>query len=316
MRLNQPEIPLHLDSFSRDESWPDLPLHAWQETYATLHRWMQIAGKIRLQLSPFVNHWWHVPFYVTGRGLTTSLIPYGRGGFEILFDFIDHQLIIETSKGERQFLELRPRSVADFYGLLMELLRELDIKVKIFPKPAEIIDAVSFDKDDIHSAYDAEYAHRLWRILMETEQVLRKFRSRFIGKCSPIHFFWGGFDMAVTRFSGRRAPLHPPVPYIPVYVTTEAYSHEVSSCGFWPGSGPIQEPAFYSYAYPEPEGFKSSLIHPRSAFYSRELGEFLLPYDCIRTSLNPEQELLSFFQTTYEAAAEAGKWDRKNLERD
>jgi hypothetical protein len=299
------------------EYWPSLPLKDWQDTYATLHMWTQIVGKVRLRQAPHVNHWWQVPFYIDSRGLTTSTIPYGQRTFEVQFDFHGHQLIIHTcGEGEttRSF-PLAARSVAEFYGRFMDLLRSLDLEVRIWPVPVEVENPIPFKQDRTHAAYDPEYASRLWRILAQSDRMFQIFRSGFIGKCSPVHFFWGSFDMALTRFSGRRAPRHPPVPNLAHFVAIEAYSHEVSSCGFWPGGGPIQEPIYYSYAYPEPEGFKSYLVRPTSAFFSSELGEFILPYDAVRRSKNPDQELLAFLQSTYEAAAETGRWDRANLER-
>lgn len=295
--------------------WPELPLKVWKETYDSLHIWMQIAGKVRLQLSPHINHWWQVPFYVTSRGLSSSLIPYGIRTFEILFNFFDHRLTIETSDGEQKSMWLHAGPVSEFYSDFMDMLQLLDINVKIRPVPTEMPNPIPFYEDRIHRAYDPEYAHRFWRILMQTERVMKQFRSNFVGKCSPIHFFWGGFDLALTYFSGRVAPRHPPVPFTPDFVSVEAYSHEVSSCGFWPGGGPIQEPAFYAYTYPEPAEYKTSAVGPNASFYNEEMGEFILPYDSVRTAQNPDEELLTFLQTTYEAAAQSGRWDRKALER-
>ena len=299
----------------RIETWPSLPLEAWSETCATLHLWTQIVGKVRLVQSPWVNHSWHVAMYVTARGLTTTPIPYGTRTFQIDFDFIAHQLTIQASDGSTGGFPLRPQSVAAFYSRLMEEMDRLQLHIKIRSKPCEIVDPLPFDQDEMHCAYDKEYAIRFWQILVQADRVFKQFRARFIGKCSPVHFFWGSFDMALTRFSGRRAPLHPPVPNLAHFVVIEAYSHEVSSCGFWPGGGPIQEPIYYSYAYPEPEGFKGYPVRPTGAFYSSELGEFILPYAAVRRSKNPDQELLAFLQSTYEAAAETGRWDRTNLER-
>lgn len=296
-------------------TWPSLPLAAWQNTYATLHMWTQIIGKVRLRQAPLINHWWQVPFYVTARGLTTSPIPYGQRTFEAQFDFLDHRLQVQTSDDAMASLPLSSRPVAEFYGQFMELLRSLDLEVPIWPVPVEVPDPIPFPQDRTHAAYDPGHVRRLWQILVESDRVLHQFRSRFIGKCSPVHFFWGGFDMAVTRFSGRRAPEHAPVPNTPDFVVREAYSHEVSSCGFWPGGGPVQEPAFYSYAYPEPEGFRDYPIRPASAYYSNDLREFILPYEAVRRAEDPDQELLEFLQSTYEAAAERGHWDRANLER-
>ncbi len=266
------------------EAWPSLPLDEWKETYATLHMWTQVVGKIRFAQTPWVNHSWHVTLYVTSRGLTTSPIPYGEKTFEIDFDFIDHRLVIETSAGDVRHIELRPRTVADFYGEVMSTLRDLGLDIRIHTLPNEVADPVPFEKDLQHAFYDPDYANRFWRILVQTDRVFKEFRARFIGKCSPVHFFWGSFDMAVTRFSGRTAPPHPGgVPHLPDVVAREAYSHEVSSCGFWPGGGPVPYPVFYSYAYPAPEGFKDAAVKPPAAFYSADLGEFLLPYDEVRT---------------------------------
>ena len=300
----------------RDEAWPNLPLEAWSDTLATLHMWLQIVGKIRLAQSPWVNHGWHVTLYVTSRGLTTSPVPYGARAFQIDFDFIDHALVIESSNGGVAELPLEPQSVAAFYERLMSELAKLDLHVKIHMKPNEVFEPIRFDEDRSHSSYDPEYAHRYWRALLQVDRVLKEFRARFIGKCSPVHFFWGAPDLAVTRFSGRRAPKHPGgVPSLPDRVAREAYSHEVSSCGFWPGGGPIPFASFYSYAYPEPEGFPDAAVEPEAAFYSGELREFILPYDVVRGSASPDAALLEFLQTTYEAAANLADWDRGALER-
>ena len=298
------------------ETWPSLPLDAWKDTYATLHLWSQVVGKIRMTQMPWINHSWHVTLYVTARGLTTSPIPYGTKIFQVDFDFIDHRLVIQTHEGARRTLELRPRSVADFYQEVVGTLKELGFEVHIHTLPNEVPDPIPFERDDRHASYDAEYANRFWRILLQADRVFKTFRARFIGKCSPVHFFWGSFDLAVTRFSGRPAPPHPGgVPHLPDAVTREAYSHEVSSCGFWPGSGPVAYPAFYSYAYPAPPGFREAPVRPRAAVYSSELGEFLLPYDEVRTAARPDDVLLEFLQSTYEAAANLGRWDRAALER-
>jgi hypothetical protein len=256
-----------------------------------------------------------VALYVTARGLTTSPIPYGERMFEIDFDFVDHVLLVRTSDGARRQLPLSPQSVADFYAAVLAALAELDIRVRINETPNEIPDAIPFSEDRSHSEYDAEYAHHFWRVLLQADRVCKQFRTGYLGKCSPVHFFWGSFDLAVTRFSGREAPPHPGgVPNLPDSVTREAYSHEVSSAGFWPGGGPIDYPAFYSYAYPVPEGFGSVAIRPQAAFYSEKLGEFLLPYDAVRTAETPDTVLLEFLQSTYEAAASTGGWDRAVLE--
>jgi Family of unknown function (DUF5996) len=295
---------------SRDQAWPALPLADWKDTLATLHMWTQIVGKVRLALSPYLNHWWEVPLYVSARGLTTSPIPYARGIFEIELDFIEHALRIETSRGESEILDLVPRTVADFYSELMETLHSLKIPVTIWPMPVEIPNPIRFDQDTTHASYDPEYANRFWRILVSADTILKEFRGRFIGKSSPVHFFWGSFDLAVTRFSGRPAPERPGADRI----TREAYSHEVSSVGWWPGSGDITSPAFYSYAGPEPPGFKQAPARPAKAFYATQLNEFLLNYDDLRAAPDPKAALLDFCQSTYEAAATLGNWDRASLE--
>jgi hypothetical protein len=301
----------------RSEAWPALPLEAWGDTYATLHMWTQIVGKIRLAQSPWINHSWHVTLYVTSTGLSTSPIPAGDRTFQIDFDFIDHQLIVQSSDGRSGHVELQAQSVASFYAKLMAELERLDLHVDIHPVPNEVSDPIPFDKDDAHCAYDREYARRFWRILVQVDRIFKEFRARFTGKCSPVHFFWGAPDLAVTRFSGRRAPMHPGgIPNLPDWVTREAYSEEVSSCGFWPGGGPIPYAAFYSYAYPEPPGFAAASIQPAGAFYSNDLREFILPYDIVRESESPDETLLEFLQTTYVAAADLAKWDRSSLERE
>jgi hypothetical protein len=295
----------------KEQAWPALPLAEWKETCDTLHMWTQVVGKVRLALTPHLNHWWEVPLYVTARGLTTSPIPYGTGVFEANFDFIDHKLNIETSWGEARMIRLLPRTVADFYREFMEKLRSLGIEVKIWPMPVEVPDPIRFDLDTMHAAYDPEYARRVWRILVTVDAILKEFRARFIGKDSPVHFFWGSFDLAVTRFSGRPAPERPGADPI----TKEAYSHEESSAGFWPGSGNIANPAFYSYTYPEPPGFPESPVRPNKAFYDETFHEFILMYDDVRQSEDPKKTLLEFLQSTYEAGATLGKWDRAALER-
>jgi hypothetical protein len=296
-------------------AWPALPLADWQDTYATLHMWTQIVGKVRLALSPPINHWWQVTLYVTPRGLTTSTIPYGTRAFAIDFDFLDHVLRITASDGRVGTVPLRARPVADFYAAVIDALRGLDLDVPIWSIPVEIEAPIPFEQDFTHAAYDPDATQRLWRILVQADRVLNVFRSRFLGKVSPVHFFWGAFDLAVTRFSGRPAPKHGPTPNIADWVVQEAYSHEVSSLGFWPGGGPVPEPVFYAYAYPEPEGFKEAKVLPEAAFYNSDLGEFLLPYEAVRTAESPDDALLSFAQSTYEAAAGAGGWDRAALER-
>ncbi len=300
-----------------NEAWPSLPLEAWSDTLATLHLWTQIVGKVRLVQTPWTNHSWHVTLYVTPRGLTTSPIPHANGSFSIDFDFCDDRLVIRTSGGDTGGFRLEPQSVATFYRRLMSELAKLGVDVRIDPWPNEIADPIRFDRDETHHSYDAEYVHRFWRILVETERVLKTFRARFIGKCSPIHFFWGAADLAVTRFSGRTAPEHPGgAPHLPDWVTREAYSHEVSSCGFWAGGGPVPYPVFYSYAYPEPPGFAVAPVLPKAASYNTDLREFILPYEAVRLAPNPDDALLTFAQNTYEAAANLGKWDRGALERD
>ena len=300
----------------RSEAWPSLPLEAWQDTCATLHMWTQIVGKVRLARSPWLNHSWHVTLYVTARGLTTSPIPHGARVFQIDFDFIDHRVIVQASDGRGGGFALRPQSVATFYASLMAELASLGLPVDIHRVPNEVADPIPFDADDVHRAYDPEYANRFWRVLVQVDRVFKEFRARFAGKCSPVHFFWGAPDLAVTRFSGRRAPEHPGgVPHLPDWVTREAYSDEVSSAGFWPGGGPIPYPAFYSYAYPEPPGFTAASVRPAAAFYSNDLHEFVLPYDAVREAASPDETLLDFLQTTYAAAADLAKWDRGSLER-
>ena len=296
-------------------SWPSLPFAEWKDTAITLHMWTQIVGKIRLTLSPWTNQSWHVTLYLTSRGLTTSPIPHGSDTFEIQFDFIDHQLLIDKSDGARQRIELRPQSVAEFYRLVMKSLTDLDLPVTIHTMPNEIENPIPFDQDELHRSYDREYANRFWRVLVQSDRVFKQFRSRFCGKCSPVHFFWGSFDLAVTRFSGRPAPPHPGgVPHLPDAITREAYSQEVSSLGFWPGNAAMPTPVFYSYAYPEPPGFAETKIQPDAAFYEPKLREFILPYDAVRTAESPDAVLLDFAQSTYDAASKLGKWDREALE--
>jgi hypothetical protein len=293
------------------DEWPELPLAAWQDTYATLHLWSQIVGKVRLGLSPRINHWWEVPLYVSATGLTTSAIPYPGGIFDVEFDFIHHQLLIKTNHDTAATLALKSRSVADFYREFMAALASLGIAVKIWRMPVEIANPIAFDEDTQHASYDPEYANRFWRILASSEKIFVEFRARFIGKASPVHFFWGSFDLAATRFSGRRAPERPGADAI----TREAYSHEVSSAGFWPGGGDMKEAAYYAYASPEPEGFGRAPVRPAQAYYHPQLKEFLLRYDDVRTSASPRAALLEFLQSTYEAAANLAQWDRKELEK-
>ncbi|MGH6641196.1 MAG: DUF5996 family protein [Bradyrhizobium sp.] len=295
--------------------WPELPTAAWRDTYATLQLWTQIVGKIRLTKAPWLNHSWHVALYVTPRGLTTSPVPDGTRTFQIDFDFIDHVLLISTSDGaERQFA-LPGQSVASFYAAAMAALAELGIAAAIDEMPNELPEPIRFSEDTVHASYDPDAIGRFLQILVNCDRVFKQFRTGFLGKASPVHFFWGSFDLAVTRFSGRRAPRHPGgVPNLPDAVAHEAYSHEVSSAGFWPGSGAIDYPAFYCYAYPEPAGFRASQVRPDAAFFSETLGEFILPYDAVRTAADPDRALLDFLQSTYEAAAISAQWDRDALE--
>ena len=296
-------------------AWPALPLSKWKETYATLHLWTQIVGKIRLALTPMQNHWWNTALYVSPRGLTTSTMHYNGQLLQIDFNFIDHMLVIETTDQAPKIIALQPRTVADFYQNTMDALSSLGMPIKIWTTPVEVVDRTPFEKDEKHASYDPEYAQKFWRILTQDNRVFTKFRCRYTGKVSPIHFFWGAFDLAVTRFSGRMAPSHPGAPNVARFVAVEAYSHEVSSCGFWPGGGPIDEPVFYAYTYPEPDGFSQFPTQPAEAFYHKELGEYLLPYDVVRTAESPDDILLSFLESTYEAAATCGNWDRRLLER-
>lgn len=298
--------------------WPDLPYAAWRATRDTLHLWTQVVGKIRLGKTPWQNHSWHVALYVTARGLTTGPIPDGARSFQIDFDFIDHVLWLRTSDAHYRQVMLRPMTVAEFYRETLAALDQLGIDVAINPMPCEIADAVPFDRDTAHASYDAEAANRFWRVLLATHDVLSRFRTGFLGKVSPVHFFWGSFDLAVTRFSGRTAPPHPGgVPHLPDSVAREAYSHEVSSAGFWPGGGgPVDYAAFYSYAYPAPDGFAAAPVQPAEAFFSQELGEFLLPYDAVRSARDGDAVLMDFLQSTYAAAADLGRWDRPGLECD
>jgi hypothetical protein len=300
---------------SNSDRWPELPYAAWKDTSITLQLWMQIVGKIRLALMPWLNHSWHVTLRVTARGLATPLISTPDRDFQIEFDFVDHTLWVRAAGGHARQVMLRPVSVAEFYADVMIALAELGIVVEIDEMPNEIADAIPFGQDRIHAAYDPEFANRFWRVLLRAHDVFSRFRTAFLGKASPVHFFWGSFDLAVTRFSGRRAPPHPGgIPHLSDAVVREAYSHEVSSAGFWPGGGPIDFAAFYSYAYPAPEGFASAPVRPALAFFSKDLGEFVLPYDAMRTAPDPEAALMEFLQSTYEAAAETAKWDRASLE--
>jgi hypothetical protein len=298
-----------------DPVWPELPYAAWKDTRDTLHLWTQIVGKVRLALTPWLNHSWHVTLHVTARGLATPPIPLEGRDFTIEFDFIDHVLWLRTSDGHARQLMLRPMTVAEFHDDVLAALSELDIAVRINEMPNEIPDAVPFAADIAHASYDRDFANRFWRVLLASHDVFAHFRTGFLGKASPVHFFWGSFDLAVTRFSGRQAPPHPGgVPNLPDSVAREAYSHEVSSAGFWPGGGGIDEPAFYSYAYPAPEGFAAASVWPKAAYWSAALGEFILPYEAVRTAREPDKALMAFLQSTYEAAADLAKWDRAALE--
>lgn len=298
------------------DTLPLLEYNDWKQTYATLHMWTQIVGKVRLVQTPWVNHSWHVPLYVTARGLTTSPIPYGERSFEIDFDLIGHELLIRTNDGAFRSMKLAPRSVADFYRELMAELGELALTIEINKTPNEVADPIPFDEDTVHAAYDAEEVTRFFEVLSFADSVFKEFRAGFIGKCSPVHFFWGSFDLAVTRFSGRTAPEHPGgVPNLPDWVAREAYSHEVSSFGFWPGSEQFPHTAFYSYAYPAPDGFPDAAVRPDSASFNTDLGEFILTYDNARTAASPREVVLDFAQSTYEAAADLAEWDRAALER-
>jgi hypothetical protein len=299
-----------------NDVWPEIPYPKWRETAATLQLWTQIAGKIRLSLTPWVNHSWQVPLYVTARGLGTSPISFGNEVFEMEFDFVDRRLIVRDSRGEARELPLEPQSVADFHRRVMVLLSDMGISVAINEMPNEVPNPIRFSEDNIHASYDADAAHRFWRALIQADRIFKLFRSAFLGKVSPVHFFWGSFDLAVTRFSGRRAPLHPGgVPGLPDAITREAYSHEVSSAGFWPGNDAFPQAAFYSYAYPEPEGFRSRPV-PQEAYFDATFGEFILPYDAVRAAPAPDELLLEFLSSTYGAAADLAQWDRAALECD
>jgi hypothetical protein len=296
------------------DRWPPLRYADWADTAQTLHMWLQIAGKIRMTKTPPVNHSWHVTLYVSARGLTTSPMMSDDGLFEIEFDFIDHRLIIRTTEGDERSFALQPMTVADFYARITTSLGDLKLDVKINPRPSEVESPIPFDEDTVHRTYDRDAAFRFWRTLVDSTRVMSAFRSKFVGKVSPIHFFWGALDLAVTRFSGRTAPLHPGAPGLPLAVAQEAYSHEVASAGFWPG-GNGTDAAFYAYAYPEPPGFADAPVRPAEAFYSKDLREFILPYEAMRTTADPDAALMEFLQSTYEAAANLAHWDRDALER-
>jgi hypothetical protein len=308
----QGESPASADQ-NADVTWPELTLSTWEDTRDTLQMWTQVVGKLRLALEPMMNHWWQVPLYVSARGLTTSLMHVGGRGLEIEFDFVDHKLALRTSDDLTRSVRLEPRSVASFYEETMAALDDIGVHVQILARPVEVVEAIPFAQDEIHSAYDAAAAHRFWLALLQAHRVMTDFRSRFMGKASPVHFFWGAADLATSRFSGRQAPKHRGgVPNCADWVQQLAYSHEVSSCGFWPGGS--TEGCFYSYAYPEPSGFADWRVEPDSASYDHSLGEFILPYSSVRTAPDPESTLRAFFQTTYEAAAELGAWDRHAIE--
>lgn len=301
----------------KPEPWPELPYAAWQDTCATLHLWTQIVGKLRVAQTPWLCHSWHTTLYLTARGLTTSPIPYDGRLFQVDFDFIDHVLLVAADDGSKRNVKLEARSVAAFHAALFAALDELGLHIVIDGSPNEVPDAIPFREDTVHASYDAEYAQRFWRILLQADRILKQFRTGFLGKSSPVHFFWGSFDLAVTRFSGREAPPHPGgIPNLPDEVTREAYSHEVSSAGFWPGGGPVDHAAFYSYAYPTPEAFRSQPVRPDGAFFHEAAGEFLLPYEAVRTAPDAEGALLEFLQSTYDAAANTANWDRAALECD
>ncbi len=299
-----------LDAAGADR-WPPLPLDEWRETYETLHMWTQMVGKTRLALAPPVNHWWHVALYVSAHGLTTGPMPFEGGTLDAEFDFIRHELVLRTDAGDVRTIPLRARAVADFYADYLAALRELRVAVRLWPMPVEVERPTRFSEDRVHAAYDPDYASRFWRILARSDDVLKRFRGEFLGKCSPVHFFWGGFDLAVTRFSGRRAPPRPGADA----VQSEAYSHEVISAGFWPGGGATPEPAFYAYAVPEPEGLRDVKPRPAAARWDATMGEFILPYEAVRSAASPDEALMEFLKSTYEAAAERAGWDRAALER-
>jgi hypothetical protein len=297
-----------------DTAWPRLDLDAWEPTRDTLHMWTQIVGKVRLALAPRVNHWWHVTLYVTARGLTTGAMPFTNGTVQVDFDFIDHVLRIQCSDGTHRTIKLESRTTADFYAEFMARLEELEVEVEIWPVPVEVENRTPFPEDLEHATYRPRHAHNFWTVLSNSSHVLAASRERFVGKCSPVHFFWGSFDLAMSRFSGRRAPPHPGAPLVPDFVTREAYSHEVSSVGFWPGGGPVREAVFYAYAYPEPQGYAGWPVRPEAARYSADMREFILPYDAVRLAGDPELALREFADSTYDAAAELGGWDREALE--
>ncbi|MET0396085.1 MAG: DUF5996 family protein [Longimicrobiaceae bacterium] len=296
--------------------WPSLPLAEWEDTRATLHMWTQVVGKVRMAQTPWINHWWHVPLYVTPRGLTTGAMAYGAGSFEIAFDFVDHRLVVDAGGGGSRTLPLEPRSVADFHREVMGALASLGIRPRIWPVPVEVPDPVPFPEDHAHASYDPGYARRFGEALVRADRLLREFRSGFTGKCSPVHFFWGSFDLAVTRFSGRAAPPHPGgIPGLADWVTREAYSHEVSSAGWWPGGGPFPDAAFYAYMYPQPAGYAGARVRPPEARYLADAGEWILPHEAVRAAPDPDGAVRAFLEDTYAAGAELAGWDRAALER-
>lgn len=298
-------------------AWPPLPLEAWRPTYETLHLWTQVVGKVSLALAPMVNHWWQVALRVDARGLATPPLPYDGGLAQLRFDFHDHQLRIETLGGAARAVALAPRSVADFHREVMATLRDVGVGVRIMRRPVELAEVIPFDEDETHAAYDADAAHRFWLALAQAARVLERFRGRFVGKCSPVHFWWGSFDLSCTRFSGRPAPPHPGgIPNLADWVTREAYSHECISAGWWPGGGAVSEPAFYAYAYPEPPGCPEAPIRPEAGAYHVQLREWVLPYEAVRAAPDPDAAALAFLESTYDAAARLGGWDRAALERD
>jgi hypothetical protein len=297
-------------------AWPALPLAEWEDTRATLHMWTQVVGKVRLAQCPWVNHWWHVPLYVTPRGLTTSAMPHGAGSFQIDFDFVDHRLVVDAGAAGTRVLPLEPRSVADFHRELMAALEGLGIRPRIWPVPVEVADPIPFPEDQVHASYDPEHARRFGEALVQADRALRDFRSGFTGKCSPVHFFWGSFDLAVTRFSGRGAPPHPGgIPGLADWVTREAYSHEVSSAGWWPGGGPYPDAAFYAYMYPQPDGYGDARVRPAGALYLPDAGEWILPHEAVRAAPDPDAAVRAFLEDTYAAGADLAGWDRGALER-
>jgi hypothetical protein len=296
-------------------AWPALELDAWEPTRDTLHMWTQVVGKVRMALAPPLNHWWHTTLYVTARGMTTGPMPYGARAVEVEFDFIDHRLRIECSDGGETGFALRPMTTAEFYAAFMDGLRSVGVEVTIRTTPSEVENPVPFERDTTHAAYDPEYARRFWTVLRSSAAVMERWRGGFVGKCSPVHLFWGAFDLAVTRFSGRKAPPHPSVPGVPDFITREGYSHEVASAGFWPGGGTMRQAIYYAYAYPEPPGYRERTPRPAAASYSAEWGEFILPYDAVRLADDPEAALLAFLDSTYAVAADLGDWDRDGLER-